>query len=50
MEYFEKLGVHVRVHRSELETTEGLLIGARWVDVTKGHSTKIDYRSRMVGR
>ena len=50
MEYFEKLGVYVRVDWSELEKMGGKLIGTRWVDVNKGDSTKIDYRSRMVGR
>ena len=50
MEYFEKLGVYVRVDRSELEKTGGKLIGTRWADVNKVDSTKIDYRSRMVGR
>ena len=33
MENFEKLGVYVRVDRSELEKTGGKLIGTRWVDL-----------------
>ena len=50
MEYFEKLGVYVRVDWSALEKAGGNLIGTRWVDVNKGDSTKIDYRLRLVGR
>ena len=50
MQYFEKLRVYDRVDRSELERMGGKLISARWVDVSKGDSVTIDYRSRMVGR
>ena len=50
MAYFEKLGVYVRVPRSEIAKTGGKLIGVRWVDVNKGDASDRNYRSRLVGR
>ena len=50
MEYFEKLKVYDRVHRSHQVQTGGKIIGVRWVDVNKGDATDTNYRSRLVGR
>ena len=50
MDYFERLGVNDRVHRSHQVQTGGKIIGVRWVDVNKGDATDTNYRSRLVGR
>ena len=50
MAFFRRMGVYVKVGRSECEK-EGLkVIDVGWVDISKGSREKPDYRSRLVGK
>ena len=44
------MGVYERVPRSEQARTGGKIVGTRWVDVNKGDTTNISYRSRLVAK
>ena len=48
MEYFRKMGVYERVHRSKARGYK--VITTRWVDTNKGVGNEDNYRSRLVGR
>ena len=48
MEYFWKMGVYEKVHRSEARGYK--VITTRWVDTNKGVGNEYNYRSRLVGR
>ena len=48
MQFFKKMGVYSKVHKSEVKKSkEGKIITTRWIDTDKGQGV---YRSRMVGR
>ena len=46
MEYFRKMVVYNKVNRSEAKGRK--IIRTKWVDVTKGDSQMVDYRSRLI--
>ena len=48
MEYFWKMGVFEKVHRSKARGYK--VITTRWVDTNKGVGNEDNYRSRLVGR
>ena len=48
MEYFRKMGVYEKVHRSKAGGYK--VITTRWVDTNKGVGNEGNYRSRLVGR
>ena len=48
MEYFRKMGVCEKVHRSRASGYK--VITVRWVDTNQGVGNEDDYRSRLVGR
>ena len=48
--YFQKLGVYDYATKAEQQLSGGVIIGVRWVDVSKGDSEDLGYRSRLVGR
>ena len=48
MQYFKKLGVYKKVHKSEAMGFK--ILTTRWVDTNKGDMQNPDYRSRLVGR
>ena len=50
MKFFKDMAVYTRVPRAHQRTTGGKVIGTRWIYVNKGDSTKLDYRSRLVGQ
>ena len=49
MGYFKKLGVYDDAAKAEQQLSGGVIIGVRWVDVSKGDSEGPEYRSRLVG-
>ena len=48
MEYFRKMGVHEKVHRSKARGYK--VITTRWVDTNRGVGNEDNYRSRLIGR
>ena len=51
LEFFERMGVYTRVHRTQaLASGKGKIVQGRWIDVNKGSSESPDYRSRYVER
>ena len=50
MAFFDKMGAHTRVDKSEVEANNGKLVVVRWVDVNKGDMASPNYRPRLVGR
>ena len=48
MEYFRKMGVYEKVHRSKARGYK--VITTRWVDTNKDVGNEDNYRSRLVGR
>ena len=48
MEYFRKMGVYEKIHRSKARGYK--VITTRWVDTNKGVENEDNYRSRLVGR
>ena len=47
MQFFKKMGVYTKVHKSEVRANGGKTITTKWIDTDKGHGV---YRSRLVGR
>ena len=48
MEYFRKMGVYEKVHKSKARGYK--VITTRWVDTNKGVGDEDNYKSRLVGR
>ena len=50
MEFFRRMGVYTKVHRSEVAKAGAKTITTRWVDTNKGDLVSPNYRARLVGR
>ena len=50
MAFFKKMGVYLKVSRSEVKAKGGRVISTRRVDTNKGDDKSPNYRSRFVGR
>ena len=50
MEFFKKMGVYKKVSRDVAEEMGCKVITTKWVDTNKGHTSRPNYRSRLVGR
>jgi hypothetical protein len=48
MEFFRRMGVYRKVHRSQAKGKP--LISTRWVDTNKGTDSNPNYRARLVAR
>ena len=50
MKFFNDMAVYTRVLRSEQLRCKGKIIKTRWIDINKGDSIDVNYRSRLVGK
>ena len=50
MDFFKKMGVYKKVHRSVAKAMGCKVISTKWLDTNKGDSLVPNYRSRLVGR
>ena len=51
LKYFQEMGVHEYATLDEcFQATGKMPIGTRWIDINKGDSVKVNYRSRLVAK